>query len=282
MNRHIQPWHGRLSLLAILVSIPLLANAQQVIQVANVDSRPNETPHPLDPALEIARASLLNVQTNIDDYKGLFVKRTRVDGVLPPLQYARIKIRNRKLQNRTVTTPMGVYMDFLKPSDVKGREVIWVEGVNDGNIVVHQGGMARFVTLNLDPNGYLAMRGQRYPITDIGIENLLIKIIEACERDRQHDECEVQIFRNAKVGGMVCTMVQVTHPVKRDHFDFYQARVYFSDDLNVPVRYKSWTWPTSSGGSPIIQEEYNYMKLELNVGLTDQDFDPENPVYRYN
>lgn len=281
MNRLIQSLHGRLGLMTALVSLPLLASGQQVIQVANVDSKPQESQHPIDPALEIARASLLNVRTNVDDYKALFVKRTRVDGELPPLQYARLKIRNRKFQNGTVVTPMGVYLDFLKPADVKGREVIWLEGANDGNLVVHQGGLARFVTLTLDPNGYLAMRGQRYPITDIGIENLLIKIVETCERDRQHGECEVQIFRNAKVGGTVCTMVQVTHPTKRDHFDFHKARVYFSDSLNLPIRYKSWSWPASPGETPIVQEEYNYMKLELNVGLTDEDFDTANPNYRY-
>jgi hypothetical protein len=281
MTRLIQFLHGRLGLMGVLISLPLLANGQQVIQVANVGSQQPESQHVIDPALEIARASLLNVQANVDDYKALFVKRTRVDGVLPPLQYARVKIRNRKVRNGTVVTPMGVYLDFLKPADVKGREVIWLEGANDGNLVVHKGGMARFVTLRLDPNGYLAMRGQRYPISDIGIENLLNKIIETCERDRQYDECDVQIFRNAKVGGTVCTMVQVKHPVKRDHFDFHKARVYFSDSLNMPIRYKSWTWPTTPDGKPVIQEEYNYMKLELNVGLTDQDFDPDNPHYRY-
>ena len=148
-------------------------------------------------------------------------------------------------------------------------------------MVVHQGGMARFVTLNLDPKGYLAMRGQRYPVMDIGIENLLKKIIETAERDRQHDECEMKIYRDAKVGKMSCTMVEVIHPVRRAHFDFHRARVYFSEDLNLPIRYKSWTWPEAEGQEPPLQEEYNYLRMAVNVGLTEADFDPENPAYRY-
>lgn len=265
----------------LLTVWPTLASAQRVIQVANVSSETTQTQHPIDPALEIARASLLHTQEQIQDYTALFVKRCRVDGVLPPLSYAKVKVRNRKVQNGVVTTPMGVYLDFLKPDAVKGREVIWMEGANDGDMVVHQGGLARFVTVNIAPNGYLAMRGQRYPITEIGIENLLKKIIEAGQRDRKYGECEMKVFNDAKVGKMACTMIEVTHPVRRDHFDFHRARIYFSDSLKVPVRYKSWSWPESPEQEPPLQEEYNYLRVQLNVGLTDQDFNSENPKYRY-
>ena len=227
-----------------------VASAQDVPQVANVPADTLNDQHPIDPALDIANASLQYMRENIVDYTALFVKRCRVDGNLPPLSYMKLKLRNRKVENGVITTPMGVYLDFLKPSDVKGREVIWLEGANDGDIVVHQGGMSRFVTLYLDPNGYVAMRGQRYPITDIGIENLLVKIIRRATKDRQYDECDMKIYRDAKVGKTNCTMVELIHPVRRDHFDFHKARVYFSDDLKIPIRYKSWLWPAAPGQEP--------------------------------
>ncbi len=277
---HLQPFCNRVGVLLLAATLNLVASSEEPIRVADI-SPTHSDDHPIDPALEIARQSLLHTQLNINDYTGLFVKRCRVDGVLPPLQFAEIKIRERKVENGMITIPMGVYLDFLKPADVEGREVIWLEGANDGNMLVHQGGLARFVTLTLAPNGYLAMRGQRYPITDVGIENLLRKIIETAERDRQYGECDVQIFRNAKVGEIECTMVQLTHPVPRPHFDFYRAQVFFSNDLKVPIRYKSWTWPESVGAQPPVQDEYNYLRLELNVGLTDHDFDSSNPEYRY-
>jgi hypothetical protein len=176
---------------------------------------------------------------------------------------------------------MGVYLDFVKPSSVRGREVIWVEGQNEGKLIVHESGLANFVSLRLDPTSYLAMRGQRHPITEIGIENLLKKIIERGERDRQYGQCDVQFFRHAKIGDMQCTMLQVTHPERRPYFDFYRARIYFADSLKIPIRYESWSWPTQSGGDPVLEEEYNYLNVKVNVGLTDLDFDPQNPAYRF-
>lgn len=275
---------GRKTLFLLLVTVPVVARCQPPIQqVANVSDPPQESPHPIDRALQYARASLQLVQSDMEDYTALFVKRCRVAGVLPPLQYAELKIRNRKINDTgQVVSPLSVYLKFLQPSDVKGREIIWVEGRDQNQLVVHQGsGLARFVTVRLDPTGYLAMRGQRYPISEIGIENLLEKIIETGQRDRQHDECQVQFYQNAKIGDEACTMLEVIHPVRRAHFDFHRARIYFSNTHKVPIRYESWTWPAAPGGEPVLQEEYNYLKLRVNVGLSAQDFDVNNPAYQF-
>ncbi|TWT76358.1 hypothetical protein CA13_68520 [Planctomycetes bacterium CA13] len=257
------------------------AAAQQATVVSNITNRTRNAEHPLDPALAMASKSLENFQANVKDYSALFVKRCRVNGVLPDLQYANVKIRNRKLSAGRVAVPMGVYLNFLKPEDVTGREVIWVEGKNDGNMIAHESGIKGMINVTLDPNGYLAMRGQRHPITDIGIENLLVKLIETGERDRQYGECDVQFYRNAKIKETECTMLQVVHPVKRPYFDFYLARVYFDKQMNMPIRYEAWSWPTTQGGEPVLEEEYTYLDLKVNVGFTEADFDIRNPAYQF-
>ena len=53
---------------------PTLASAQRVIQVANVSSETPQNQHPIDPALEIARSSLLHTQEQIQDYTALWVE----------------------------------------------------------------------------------------------------------------------------------------------------------------------------------------------------------------
>lgn len=237
--------------------------------------------HPLDPALRISQSSLDHIRTNIRDYTANFIKRTRVDGELSEMQCARVKIRHRQMNNGRLAVPMGVYLDFYQPDSVKGREVLWVEGRNDGKLIAHEAGFKNLTNVKLDPTGYLAMRGQRYPITDIGMENLTVKLIDTALRDRQYGECEVRFFNNAKVGDQICNMVEVTHPNHREHFDFHRARVYFSQELNMPIRYASWSWPSSPGGEPILEEEYTYINIKTNVGLTDKDFDTDNPDYRF-
>ena len=53
--------------------------------------------------------------------------------------------------------------------------MIWIEGRNDGKLVAHDIGIKGMIRVSLDPNGAIAMRGQRYPITEIGLENLVQK-----------------------------------------------------------------------------------------------------------
>ncbi len=258
--------------------------SQEFLQIAKLEAPAVPAPHPLDPALAIAQSSYDHVCSNVNDYTALFVKRCRVGGEMPPLQYAKLKIRTRKVNqdDGSLVTPLSVYLDFLKPSSVQGREVIWVENANDGNLVVHQGGFASFLTTRLDPEGMLAMRGQRYSIKQIGIENLLRQIIQTGQSDRRFGECEVAIRDDVKFGPSNCTVLEITHPVKREHFRFHLARVYFDKELNVPIRYQAWTWPETPGGAPVLDEEYNYFKIQVNVGLSDSDFDETNPEYRFN
>ncbi|WP_230262359.1 DUF1571 domain-containing protein [Stieleria sp. JC731] len=263
---------------------PAPNDVESSVTATPVSYRPsslNLRSHPIDPALQLAQESLLHVQTNVKDYTALFAKRCRVDGELPPLQFAHLKVRNRKLDSGQLITPMGVYLDYLKPSSVKGREVIWVEDQNEGKIVVHQGGLAGLLTLYLDPDGALAMRGQRYSIRSIGIENLLHQLISVAQEDRLHGECVVDIDPDVQLGTHNCTRITITHPEKREHFRFHQAVVLFDNDLHIPIRYCSWKWPETEGGKPVLDEEYNYLKVKVNTGLSQSDFDPANPEYRY-
>lgn len=257
---------------------------EPVVHVAKKDTnQPGAaSSHPLDPALRIAYASLQKVRASIRDYTAILIKRELVNGTLGDYEYMGIKVRNRKGQGKRIDVPFSVYMAFLKPTSMKGREVIYVENKNDGKLIAHEGGMkGRFLpTVDLEPTGMLAMRGQRYPITDLGIENLVVKLIEKGERDRAYGECQVDFINGAKVGGRECTVLSVKHPVERPYFDFHQAQIFIDNELQIPVRYAAYAWP-KNGGKPPLLEEYTYQNIKLNVGLTDKDFDRKNSKYRF-
>lgn len=249
--------------------------------VVGDDASKVEKPHPLDAALKIARDGLESINKDIQDYTCTIVKRERVGGVLGEHQFMQAKIRQRQEKDGQIQVPFGVYLKFLQPKSVEGREVIWVEGKNDGKLIAHESGLLNLKRVYLAPTGPLAMYGQRYPIYDIGMKNLIEKLIEKGDRDRKYDECEVKFFDNAKVDKSLCRMIQVTHPVRRPHFEYYRAQIYFDSKLNVPVRFAAWTWPEQEGGEPVLQEEYTYVNIKLNVGLTDDDFDPSNRSYNF-
>ncbi len=239
--------------------------------------------HPLDPALQMAYASLRHIRATIRDYTAIVVKREQIGGVIGEYEYLGAKIRNRQVVNGQTKVPFSVYLTFLMPAAVKGREVIFVEGKNNGNLVAHEGGMrGRFLpTVTLDPNGMMAMRGQRYPITEMGIENLVVKLIEKGERDKKQGDCQVDFMKGATVGGRPCTVLSVKHDEKRPCFDFHVAQIFIDDEMNIPVRYCAYEWPKATGGKPVLLEEYTYQNIKLNVGLTDKDFDQNNPKYKF-
>ncbi len=230
--------------------------------------------HPLMPALRMAYSGMDNINKNIQDYTCMMVKRERIDGKLGDYQYMAVKIRNH---------PFSVYLGFLKPEDVAGREVIYMDGANKNELQAHEGkGLrARLGTFSFNPTSAIAMEGNRYPITQIGVANLTHRLIEVAEHDKQYGECDVQIRKNAKVNNRVCTIIEVTHPIPRRNFLFHKAVVYVDDEMNIPIRYEAYSWPKVPGGQPVLDEEYTYVNMKLNVGLTNADFDIHNPMYHF-
>ena len=51
--------------------------------------------------------------------------------------------------------------------------------------------------------------------------------------------------------------------------------------MSMPIRFEKYSWPPTPDGEPVLEEEYTYLRVKTNVGLTDQDFDIGNPEYRF-
>lgn len=261
---------------------------EPIHRVAKANSNPPPQPvigqgHPLDPALEMARSCLKNIQDNVVDYTCRIVKQERIRGELQPQEFMDARIRNRKMQDGKIVTPLSVYMKFVEPASTKGREVVWVEGKNNDKLRAHEGGAAgRFLpSVWLDINGTLAMRGQLHPISDIGVENLVLKLIERGQKELKYPECEVKFIEGAKINGRVCTVLQVLHPIQRPHFEFYKAEIFIDEQLKFPTRYAAYFWPDKPGSAEPVLEAYTYLNIKTNVGLKDADFDSENPNYNF-
>jgi hypothetical protein len=228
--------------------------------------------HPLMPVLRWAYAGMGDIE-KLHDYSTTLAKRERIGGKLLEYQYMFVKLRQK---------PFSVYMLFLGPADLKGREVIFVEGQNNGRLWAHGTGLERTAgTLSLPPEGVLAMRNQRYPLTELGILNMTRRLVEVGEDNKRYGECDVKFYEGAKINGRVCTCIEVVHPVPRRNFVFHLARIFVDKELNLPIRYESYDWPREPGGPPELMEEYTYLNLKMNNGFTDADFNIKNPNYKF-
>ncbi len=257
---------------------------EPVLRVATASpTRPQG--HPLDPALDMARDGLEIMQESVVDYTATLVKRERVNGQLGEYEYIQLKVRNRRVVEGQLVTPFSVYMNFLRPASARGREVLYVEGQNNGKLVAREGGgMGRFLpAVWLHPTGMIAMRNQLYPITDVGIENLVQKLIERGEEEKRSasSTCQVSFHENATINGRRCTLLQLRHKQPGPGVEFHLAQIFIDDELNLPIRYVAFGFPERPGETPPVLEEYTYLNLELNVGLTDRDFDYTNPDYGF-
>ena len=202
------------------------------------------------------------------------VKRERIDGKLDDQEFMFIKVRHQ---------PFSAYMYFLGPENLKGQEAIYVDGKNNGNLLGHGVGIKKIagtVPLQADRrDGHagpaLSDHRDRHSEPD-----------QAADRSRRAGQ-EVRRVRGQVLQGREdqraarCTCIQVVHPVPRRNFRFHMARVFVDDELNMPVRYEAYEWPSKPGGQPPLIEEYTYIDFKLNNGFTDADFDQNNPSYSF-
>lgn len=271
------------SLLSVIFCVPGIQAAESAEKVKPVvksvsraipktASTENSKEHPLLPVLKWAKEGRPEI-AEIKDYTALMMKQENINGEIQDAQVMDVKIRHK---------PFSVYLKFRYPENIAGQEVIYIEGQNDGNMLAHGVGVqGRFGTVKLDPNGPIAGRGNKYPITDIGMLTLIDRLVAVGEKDVKYGECEVKYYENIKDKDREYTMIHVEHPTPRKNFMFHIARILVDNELNVPVRYESYEWPTEKEEKPKLIEIYSYNNLKLNVGLTDEDFSVDNPNYGF-
>ena len=236
--------------------------------------------HPIDPLLALADEGFKRTDESIRDYTATIVSQVRISGKLRAEKCMECKIRHAHT-TETADTPLSVYLKMLKPNKIKGQEVIWIEGENDGRLIAHTTGMMNVKRFLLDPRGIIAMKGNRYPISEVGFKNLIAKMKAFGLKDREHDECEVTITRDVLVDNRPCTMIQVEHPIERDYFSHHISRIYLDQGRDVLVGYEGFLWPEKPGEKPPLLERYFYVDMQINVGLTDEDFSPDNTKYDF-
>ena len=234
--------------------------------------------HPLERTIRYATGRYEYICKNVRDYSCLLIKRERIDGELQEYRYLRTLVRREQTRGGRVVKPMAVFMQHLEPGKLNGRRVLYVEGQNHGKVLVRKGGGGAFsyLKLKIDPHGAAARRESNYPITDVGLGKMGERLIQRAKDDIKHDptgvNTQVSYFRNAKVNDRMCMHIRVVHPERVEGIDFHQASLYVDNELHVPIRVVAYGWPRREGEDPPLIEEYTYVDLRLNIGLTDADF----------
>ncbi len=236
----------------------------------------------LEDVMKFAQDAVTRIDAEIDDYACILIRRERVDGKDRGWQFMEAKIRHQRKDDDKITVPFSVYLRFLQPRSVAGREVLYVQNQNNGDLIARRGGTrSPNVTVQLIPTSPLAMEGNRYPITEIGFQTLAKRLIEVLSQELEYRDGDLRVFEDAKVGDRQCTHYRLTHHERRPNLTYHMAEVSVDNELGVPIFYRAYDWPTTVGGKPVLLEQYIYKDIRINIGMSDDDFDPKNPEYHF-
>lgn len=255
--------------LLMLVPLTRIPAADPALQAAAAgENSPSE--HPLGPAIRLAQDSLDALQA-VSDYEAVITRRELVNG----------KFKTESMRMKFREDPFSVYLLFGGES--AGREVIYVDGENDNELVVHEGsGITSLIgTISLKPDNPQVLAESRHKITDIGLRNMVNAIATRWEEESKFGECEVKYYQQAKVNDGECLAIECTHPRPRRQFQFHISRLFLDKQTNYPIRVENYGFPAQPGAKPPLIEEYTYSELKTNVGLTDIDFNRDNPAYKF-
>lgn len=237
--------------------------------------------HPLAPALELALDSYRLVRADIRDYTCQIVRRERVEGRLQGYEYMDAKIRHERTEGVGAAVPFSVYLKFAAPDDLVGREVLYVQGRNNDQLRARRGGRRfAYVTGWLPPDSPAAMQGNRYPVTEIGIENLLRRLIQLAREELGHNRCQVRFSDDARLDERPCRCLEVIRPKPDQEGVLQRARIFMDQELRLPVHFESYEAPADRPEALQLVEQYSYRRIRLNVGLSEADFDIHNPAYQ--
>lgn len=156
----------------------------------------------------------------------------------------------------------------------RGREVIFVHGRYNDKLVAHPGGIFKQMTLRLDPEGYLAMRENRHSLKSSGMEKIIALISSNVALARSKGLDVIHYIGEERFDGKPATVVEGRFP-EEEGFYARRIRLYFCPTVKLPLKVSIYD------GSGELVEAYEFHDLKINVGLSDDDFNPHNPQYGY-
>jgi outer membrane lipoprotein-sorting protein len=216
-----------------------------------------------NPELWIKQAEAVLAST--ESYTAIFHK----------LEWVKGRYKERETIYLKFKKPFKVYMKWIGEPG-KGREILYVDGWNDNRIRVRECGVRGLITLNLNPHGQLAMGGSRHPITDAGLGHLLKLFGDNLQRGLRSGQLEYRIDKEGTVYGRTTQPTELIFPRDpRNGYYCYRSIISLDVEKRLPIRVQIFDWEDS------LIEDYGYEELTLNAGLTDADFDPRNPNYKF-
>lgn len=243
-----------------------VVQSEEPAEVGRPTAQPSrsDSEHALDELLRAAGAARDSL-SSVTDYSAAFSKREQVGR----------KLVAAKMNLKVRVEPFSVYLKFVEPKSVAGRQVVFVKGANSGNLLVQEAGYKSILGIQpLLPTGSLAMADNRHPVTKIGLHKMVDLVIAQWETDRIHSDIVTRIESDVSLPtAEVCTVYESSVPTPRDNVEFHITRLWVDQKTELAIRIEQLGFPYGSDSNLPVLEDYTYSNVRTNVGLRDVDFD---------
>ncbi len=199
----------------------------------------------------------------IKDFTSSFYSKESVRGEI--IEQKNILLKFRK--------PLNVYMKWTEGDD-EGQETIYFPEKYGKKLQAHGGGWLNVVNVSLDPAGSQATKKGRHTIYDAGIGHILDLVRQNYALTQKTGKGIIVFEKNEIFDGRNTLLFKAELP---DGYGFYGKKIVinFDEKTKLPVKI------TVYGFKNEFLESYAYTNIKYNTGLTDRDFDMDNPAYKY-
>ena len=203
--------------------------------------------------------------TAVNDYVTTIVIQERIEGELRPIETGILKFKK----------PFAVYIKWHAGPQA-GLQALYVRGQNGGKLLARKGGVLGLVTFRLEPTSKLALGDNRHPITEAGVGYILDMLESNSKRAAAAGQGRVRRLPELPE-------VQPRGPryellVEADaNAGYYCHRCVVTFDLKTRLvaGVQVYDWNDQ------LIEDFRLFNVRLNVGLTENDFSPDNPQYNF-
>ena len=259
---HPRPSRGSARALRLRLQLALL-----VMALAPMGRALGSPPAPATAVVDPLVAAMVQAERAASAWSFVLERQEWVDGKLQPAE--RMQVHFQK--------PFAVYAKWIGAVDA-GQELIYKSGWNNDQLKVNPPGLVP--TLDLDPHGTVAMRGNRHPILDIGFPFLVGRIAaDHAIAKANPQRVTVEDLGERTVAGRLARCYRSTLPKDQiPSLYAYAAEICVDLRTKLPAEVKVWD---KVGGSVQLVERYTFSAVVVNPTLSPLTFDPNNPAYGF-
>ena len=203
------------------------------------------------------------------DYLANFKRQERINGALLDPQAMSLKARH---------APFSLYLKWTEGD--KGRQLIFVQGLNDDNVLIQLGGIKGRLagTLSMKPDDPRVLEESRYPATCAGLLALTKIILNHHKTDIERTSgvsCEIR--DGESFDNRPCFLTTVIYDNPQVNADYHKSFILIDKELSVPVCVRNHTWVEGKAAATDDEnnliESYSYTEIQVQTQLTDNDFE---------